>query len=112
MKYDPKKHHRRSIRLQEFDYTSPGWYFVTICTDHRHCIFGDVVNGKMKLNEYGRIVENEWLRTARLRPHILQPNSLGSIIGQFKSVVTKKIRKMGLADFKWQRNYHEHVYSQ
>ena len=41
--------------------------------------------------------------------HILQSNSLGSIIGQFKLVVTKKIRKTGLADFKWQRNYYEHI---
>ena len=39
----------------------------------------------------------------------LQSRSLGSIIGQFKSIVTKQIRKMGLRNFKWQRNYYEHV---
>ncbi len=46
--------------------------------------------------------------TRRVAP-TLQPNSLGSLIGQFKSIVTKQIRKMGLHEFKWQRNYYEHI---
>lgn len=37
--YDPNKHHRRSIRVRGWDYRSPGWYFVTICTHNRQPIF-------------------------------------------------------------------------
>jgi REP element-mobilizing transposase RayT len=39
----------------------------------------------------------------------LKPESLGSIIGQYKSVVTKRIHKMGLNNFQWQRNYYDRV---
>ncbi|TFH58684.1 MAG: transposase, partial [Gemmatimonadales bacterium] len=35
MRFDPEKHHRRSVRLKEYDYCQPGVYFVTICTRHR-----------------------------------------------------------------------------
>ena len=47
--------------------------------------------------------------TQRVVPMTLAPSSLGSIIGQYKSVVTKKIHNTGKSDFKWQRNYYEHV---
>jgi REP element-mobilizing transposase RayT len=39
----------------------------------------------------------------------LQPNSLGSIIGQYKSVVTKRIRRMGMSEFQWQSNYYDRI---
>ncbi|MDH4028057.1 MAG: transposase, partial [Nitrospirota bacterium] len=42
MKYNPDIHKRRSIRLKAYDYTGPGAYFVTICTQNRECLFGDV----------------------------------------------------------------------
>jgi REP element-mobilizing transposase RayT len=86
MKYDPKKHHRRSIRLQEFDYTSPGWYFVTICTDHRDCVFGDVVDGEMKLNDAGLMVERVWCELpdhyqgVDIDEHVVMPNHFHGII--------------------------------
>ena len=54
------KHRRRSIRLRGFDYSQAGAYFVTICTHERACRFGDVVDGDMRLNEAGRIVEQCW----------------------------------------------------
>jgi len=60
MKYNPDKHHRRSIRLKEYDYSQPGWYFVTICTQNRVRLFGDIVNGRMVLNDSGKMVENIW----------------------------------------------------
>ena len=53
-------HHRRSIRLKFYDYTQAGAYFVTICTHGRECLFGFIENGKMVLNEYGRIVDFTW----------------------------------------------------
>ncbi len=70
MKYDPEKHHRRSIRLKEYDYTQPGAYFVTICTYQRMQFFGEVVNGEMILNETGKIARNEWFKTAELRSYV------------------------------------------
>ncbi|MCS6925746.1 MAG: hypothetical protein NZ578_07585, partial [Candidatus Binatia bacterium] len=60
MTYDPRKHHRRSIRLKGHDYSQPGAYFVTICTHDRSCLFGDVVDGKMRLNDAGQIVADTW----------------------------------------------------
>ena len=50
MPYDPEKHHRRSIRLKEYDYREPGGYFITICTQDGKCLFGKVVEERMRLN--------------------------------------------------------------
>ena len=47
MVYNPELHHRRSIRLQGYDYAITGAYFVTICTQGRECLFGEVVSGVM-----------------------------------------------------------------
>jgi putative transposase len=55
MKYDPQKHHRRSIRLPEYDYTQPGAYFITIVTVGKMNLFGEIHNGEMILNELGQI---------------------------------------------------------
>lgn len=68
MKYNPAKHHRRSIRLSEYDYSSSGSYFLTLCTYQRECLFGDVVNGAMQLNDFGAIVAEEWEKSAIIRP--------------------------------------------
>ena len=70
MKYNPEIHHRRSIRLKGYDYTQPGAYFVTICTYHRDQIFGEVINGEMKLSVLGEIVYQEWFRSAEIRKEI------------------------------------------
>ena len=71
MTYDPHKHHRRSIRLPGYDYTQPGAYFVTIVTHDRECLFGEVVDGQMRLNPFGEIVREEWFRTAVVRPYVM-----------------------------------------
>jgi len=55
------KHYRRSIRLQGFDYSQAGAYFVTICTQERACLFGEVLDGDMRLNDAGGVVEQCWL---------------------------------------------------
>ena len=70
MKYDPHKHHRRSIRLKGYDYTQPGAYFVTFCTYQRDEILGEVLHGEMKLSALGMIVQEEWFRTAQIRKEI------------------------------------------
>jgi hypothetical protein len=69
MKYIPGAHHRRSIRLQGYDYSQAGAYFVTICTQNRDCSFGDIVNGEMRLNDAGRIVADEWNHTTTTLPN-------------------------------------------
>lgn len=53
-------HNRRSIRLQNYDYSSAGAYFVTICVQHRESIFGNVINGDMVLNDAGLMVQKVW----------------------------------------------------
>jgi REP element-mobilizing transposase RayT len=57
--HDPK-HHRRSIRLSTYDYTEPGAYFVTICTQDHTCLFGEIINGEMRMNEAGSMVQGVW----------------------------------------------------
>jgi putative transposase len=95
MKYDPHKHHRpfgyaqhrRSIRLKGYDYSQPGWYFITLCTNNREKLLGEVIDGNIKLNELGKIAEDEWLKTAEIRKniiidqYIIMPNHLHGIIG-------------------------------
>ena len=54
------KFRRRSIRLPEYDYSSEGNYFITICTKNKEEFFGKVINGKMILSETGNIVEAIW----------------------------------------------------
>jgi len=69
-KFDPSIHHRRSIRLKGYDYSQAGLYFVTVCVQDCKCIFGNVVDGKMVLNDAGQIAHNEWLKTAELRKNV------------------------------------------
>jgi REP element-mobilizing transposase RayT len=59
-RYDPDRHHRRSIRLQGYDYTQAGAYFVTMGTQYRQCLFGAIVDGAMVLNEAGQMIQTVW----------------------------------------------------
>jgi REP element-mobilizing transposase RayT len=58
--YDPKVHHRRSIRLRGYDYSQAGAYAVTICTEQKQGLFGEIVEGEMVLNDVGRMVQQTW----------------------------------------------------
>ena len=69
-KFDPQKHHRRSIRLPNYDYSQPGAYYVTIVAWQRKYVFGEVLNGEMKLNKVGEIVQWEWEELPRRLPYI------------------------------------------
>lgn len=85
-RYDPDRHHRRSVRLNEYDYTRSGRYLVTICSHDREHLFGDVTGGRMILNSFGDIVAQEWLRTATVRAYveldewIVMPNHMHGIV--------------------------------
>ena len=86
MIYNPDIHHRRSIRLKGKDYTQSGWYFITICTHNRECLFGEIKNKNMILNTIGHMVREEWMKTADIRPMIkldafvIMPNHIHGII--------------------------------
>ncbi|MCS6885522.1 MAG: transposase [Acidobacteriota bacterium] len=86
MTYDPDKHHRRSIRLKGYDYAQPGAYFITIVTQDRECLFGDVVDGKMRLNAMGQIVQQCWQDIPCHFPHaeldafVVMPNHIHGIV--------------------------------
>jgi len=56
-----------SARLQSWDYSNAGMYFITICTRNRECYFGNIANAEMHLSEIGRIAETKWLETLELR---------------------------------------------
>jgi len=86
MQFQPQRRHRRSIRLQEYDYTKAGAYFLTVCTYNRECLFGNVMDGEMHLNQWGDVVRNEWFRTSVLKPYvqldalIVIPNHIHGVI--------------------------------
>ncbi|MGI9191518.1 MAG: transposase [Chitinophagaceae bacterium] len=89
--YNTNLHHRKSIRLKEYDYTQPGFYFITICCRNKAHRFGEVIvsndnNAQMMLNQFGQIAQNEWLNTANIRSNIkllefvIMPNHMHGII--------------------------------
>ena len=86
MPYDSEIHHRRSIRLRGYDYSQLGGYFVTICTEGKEHLFGQVVEGEMHRNEWGDSVARCWKWLAQryskvvLDEWIVMPNHLHGII--------------------------------
>ncbi len=114
---------RRTCRLPGYDYSQPGAYFVTIVTHGRALFLGDVDEGVLKPGALGRIVREEWFRTADLRPEVVlledevvvMPNhlhgvvrivdpersdgsarrvGLGTIVGNFKAASTRRARQI------------------
>lgn len=69
MPFDPEEHHRRSIRVPGYDY-SEGMFFVTICTHDRECLFGEITDGIMTLNQAGSIVQAYWQSIPARFPHV------------------------------------------
>lgn len=60
MAFDTEIHHSQSIRLQDYDYTTPGCYFITICIQDRSCLLGEVVDENAQLNDIGEMVAEWW----------------------------------------------------
>jgi len=91
MKFNPNIHHRRSIRLKGYDYSSAGYYFITMCTKNRLHMFGEIRNNQMILNNAGKMVQKWWILLANkfnnieLHEKILMPNHFHGII-QIKPV--------------------------
>ena len=103
------KYQRRSIRLKEYDYTMPGGYFITICTQNRDCLFGDFVRTGNQLNCTGCTGDRPVAPT--VAPTGPPSESIGALMAGYKSAVTKRINllRRTLGYPVWQRNYYEHI---
>ncbi len=115
MKYNPKIHTRRSIRLKYYDYSQPGLYFITICVFKHRCLFGKINNSELILSDAGQMLEQQWQELAsrfkpiKLHEFIVMPNhfhgiiefrqnekgqpqgfapTIGDVVGAFKSIST------------------------
>ena len=79
-------HNRQSNRLQGYDYSSPGYYFVTIVSHNRLPIFGGIISGEVQLNRNGKIVKDCWLeipkhfQSVTLDEYVIMPNHLHGIV--------------------------------
>jgi putative transposase len=86
MAFNPLIHHRRTIRLQGYDYSSPGAYFITIASLNRQILFGEIVNGEMQLNTFGEIVSEYWATipdhflNVELDEFVIMPDHIHGII--------------------------------
>ena len=130
---------RKQPRLPAYDYSAPGAYFVTICTQDRRCVLSSVRRGDpcgrplVDLTVYGEIARNGLTKTEQLYGisfdiYAIMPNhihficridsaratarvapTLGRIVGAYKSVVANECRRAGLSGKLWQRSYYEHV---
>jgi putative transposase len=86
VKFDSQKHHRRSIRLKEYDYAQPGGYFVTIVTYQRDLFFGEIMDEEMVLNDFGKIADECWraipehFPNVELGAYVVMPNHVHGII--------------------------------
>ena len=115
---------RKSIRLKEYDYSEPGYYFLTICIKNRLHLLGTIVDSKLQFSKEGIIVTkyissiHETYDNMEIDEYTIMPNhihmiliihkkekvTLSHIIQQFKGIVTKE-----LGYSIWQKSFHEHI---
>ncbi|CAA6805007.1 MAG: Unknown protein [uncultured Sulfurovum sp.] len=129
--------HRKSIRLKTWDYSQNGLYFITICTKNREHLFGEIIDETMLLSDMGLLAQKYWYEIPKhfdfvfLDSFVVMPNhihgvieirrekavkkfenqpkgTVSSIIGSYKSIVTKKCRLID-ASFGWQSRFHDHI---
>ena len=123
-------------RLAGYDYSQPGYYFVTICTQYRRAVFGTITNGEVYLKEPGYIAQSVWIALprrfvhVRLHEYVFMPNhmhaileltdaqpthtdhraTLGQIIRAFKAATSYKVRHSeNKIWFAWQDDYHDEM---
>jgi putative transposase len=86
MKFNSDIHHRRSIRLKAYDYSQPGVYFVTVCTQNREPIFGHIQKSSMILNESGEMIKKWWEKipikfdNTKIDLYVIMPNHIHMIL--------------------------------
>jgi REP element-mobilizing transposase RayT len=134
MPYDPQKHHRRSIRIQGFDYAQPGAYFITFVTQNRECFLSLIIDGSVSLEPAGKAVLSVWQELPKHYRHltlgdiVIMPNhvhavlffnpngnatgqALPEIVRALKSFSARRINTLRAASGSvvWQQNYFEHI---
>lgn len=113
MAYNPNIHHRKSIRLKGYDYSQAGLYFITICVQDRKCLFGEIIDDVMILNDAGKMADNEWKKipirftNVQLHEYIVMPNHFHAILEivgatlvvapHYKTVANEKEQPQGIA---------------
>ncbi|MEZ5461973.1 transposase [Dokdonella sp.] len=130
---------RKSLRLPNYDYTRPGFYFVTVCVQDRACLFGECTDGVMQANSAGHMIERTWLELqkhyarAETDRFVVMPNhfhgilvlkdavsmnsvealghGLPEIVRAFKSFSARMVNSLNRTPGLrvWQRGYYEHV---
>ncbi|HBY21129.1 MAG TPA: transposase [Clostridiales bacterium] len=127
---------RKNVRLPNYDYSTKGGYFVTICLNQKECILGNIENDTLIKNEKNIMVEtclkkiNEMYLNVKVDEYVIMPNhihmiinileegkvKISNIIQWFKTITTneyiKGVKEKGWEKFDkklWQRNYYEHV---
>lgn len=94
-------YNRKTIRLKNYDYSKEGLYFITICIKNRECILSKIVNEKTILTQYGIIIENEIVKTEKIRRnvkiknYVIMPNHVHIII---------ELKDVGVAWYATQNN--------
>jgi putative transposase len=84
--FNPNRHHRRSIRLDGYDYRRPGAYFTTICTHEREPVLAEIHSGTIRLSKTGQVVVCCWLALPRFFPNVeldswvLMPDHIHGVI--------------------------------
>ena len=118
---------RKATRIPNYDYTVDNYYFITVCTHEKRCIFGK----PDKLNELGKIASEclgkvgALFESVTVDNYIVMPNHIHAIIiiennsakrvdlsivvGQYKSAVTRKIHEKNPDFIVWQRSFHDHI---
>jgi putative transposase len=123
---------RKSVRLPGFDYSQGGAYFVTICSQNRRCMFGEIADFCMEANAIGMLVTACWNSLSDDYPFVsldtwvLMPNhlhgiiwlsndnpsgkTLARIVAAFKAMSTSRVRQALHTNLKlWQRGFFEHI---
>lgn len=124
---------RKSIRLNAYDYTRVGSYFITACVLKHHCCFGYINDEKMIYNQYGNIAVEQFIWLSEYYSYVdvkiftVMPNhvhaiidikseksgqsrlSLSQLIGAYKTRVSASIHKLGFTEFAWQRSFYDHI---
>ena len=126
---------RKLHRLKTWDYSAPGYYFITICTKEKRCVLSSLTDGQLCLTRIGAVAEKCWLRMNDIAPHIstdyycIMPNhihgivviedhpkeaarSLPDLIHAYKSAVTREVNRIVPADRKnqlWQSSYYDEI---
>jgi REP element-mobilizing transposase RayT len=83
---DPNIHHRRSIRIKDYDYSTPGYYFITLCCNDKTFLLSDIINDTIILNEAGKLIE-KWCHKitnkfpkVKIPIYVIMPNHLHFLI--------------------------------